>query len=599
MSFCMPELCMQLFIYLDTLNHQEQCESDSYSAADGSEAIFTLHESSDEEPTEEYWDVDIEDVLRDFDQEHLVEEERLQSISHSNIVLYMMLIFLLLWASFYGISATALNHLIQFLQYILSIITPSSPTVAALLTAFPTSLYMLKKFFKIDKDAFVKYVICPKCSSLYNFNECFETGRTDKVLPKVCNHVPYRYHPHLSHRKACGHRLLREVVTKSNKKFYPLKTYCYHSIEKSMIAVLGRADLLEQCEHWRSRNIPENVLADVYDGRVWKEFLTYKGRPFLTNKHNIGLMLNCDWFQPFEHTNYSVGVLYLVILNLPRTIRFKPENVLIVGIIPGPSEPNYSEINSYLRPLVKELNSLWTEGFTLPRNGDRIVIHAALLATVCDIPATAKIGGFVGHASKHACWKCSKVFPYDPSLKRVSFSGVQLAPPRDHDTHKQNALKTLTAVTPTQRHELELGTGSRFTQLMYLPYYDCVRFSIIDPMHNMFLGTTKRILHQQWLESGLISRKQLDEIQTIVAKCKIPCSAGRIPYKIASAFKSLTAEEWKNWTLLFSLIALKNVLPEDHLQCWQKYVSACSIFCSSILTLNEINTADNLMKSFF
>ena len=90
-----------------------------------------------------------------------------------------------------------------------------------------------------------------------------------------------------------------------------------------MTAVLSRADLLEQCEHWRNRNIPENVLADVYDGRVWKEFLTYKGRPFLTNKHNMGLMLNCDWFQPFEHTNYSVGVLHLVILNLPHVIRFR------------------------------------------------------------------------------------------------------------------------------------------------------------------------------------------------------------------------------------------------------------------------------------
>ena len=102
------------------------------------------------------------------------------------------------------------------------------------------------------------------------------------------------------------------------------------------------------------------------------------------------------------------------------------------------------------------------------------IIHAALLATVCDIPATAKIGGFVGHASKHACWKCSKIFPYDPSLKRVNFSGVQLGPLRDHDTHKQNALKTLTAATPTQQSELELHNGSRFTQLMYLPYYDCV-----------------------------------------------------------------------------------------------------------------------------
>ena len=139
--------------------------------------------------------------------------------------------------------------------------------------------------------------------------------------------------------------------------------------------------------------------------------------------------------------------------------------MLIVGIIPGPLEPSYSEINSYLRPLVKELNSLWTNGFTMLKNGERIVIHAALLATVCDVPATAKIGGFVGHASKHACWKCSKVFPYDPSLKCINFSGVHLGPLWDHDTHKQNALETLTAATPTQQSSLELDKGSRFTQL--------------------------------------------------------------------------------------------------------------------------------------
>lgn len=68
-------------------------------------------------------------------------------------------------------------------------------------------------------------------------------------------------------------------------------------------------------------------------------------------------MLNCDGFQPFKHTQYSVGVLYLVLLNLPRSLRFKPENVIIVGIIPGPSEPKLT-INSYLKPFVKELGKL-------------------------------------------------------------------------------------------------------------------------------------------------------------------------------------------------------------------------------------------------
>jgi len=131
---------------------------------------------------------------------------------------------------------------------------------------------------------------------------------------------------------------------------------------KSIYAVLNQGNLLDLCEHWRNRVIPEKILSDIYDGNIWKEFLNYKGTPFLSNPYNLGLMLNCDWFQLFDHSTYSVGILYLVILNLPRSIRFKPENIWIVGIIPGPAEPDYSELNSYLRPLVKELNYLWTDG---------------------------------------------------------------------------------------------------------------------------------------------------------------------------------------------------------------------------------------------
>ena len=56
---------------------------------------------------------------------------------------------------------------------------------------------------------------------------------------------------------------------------------------------------------------------------------------------------------------YSVGVIYLVIMNLPRVVRYKQENVLIVGIIPGPSEPH--DINSYLSAMVLDLVKLWNK----------------------------------------------------------------------------------------------------------------------------------------------------------------------------------------------------------------------------------------------
>ena len=186
-----------------------------------------------------------------------------------------------------------------------------------------------------------------------------------------------------------------------------------------------------------SRHVPEGILCDIYDGKIWKQFADSDETLFFSKPYHIGLMLNCDWFQPYHYSDYSVGVIYLVILNLPRSMRFKPENIIIAGIIPGPSEPKKNMLNSYLRPLVKELNFLWTDGCSVKHNSTWVKLRAALIATVCDIPATQKLGGFLGHNSHYGCWKCSKYFPYNESIGKTDYTGVELGSPRTHDEHKR------------------------------------------------------------------------------------------------------------------------------------------------------------------
>ena len=565
----------------------------------GSEEANSCNECSSTD--QEHWDDDdIEELLKDFEMsEDDIATSSDSNSSSDNALIRIILLFLFLWSSFYGISATALNHLIQFFHYLFVTISKCSSNLSVLTTLFPTSLYKAQNFYGVTNESFEKYVICKKCGSLHDFKDCFETiGST--THPKVCMHLPFRHHPHLSRRRPCGNKLIKEVITKKGKKFYPLKTYCYYSLLKSIPKILERNNMLDQCEKWRTRKIPTNIMADVYDGQVWKDFATVNGRPFLSEPHHLGLMLNCDWFQPFHHTQYSIGVLYLVILNLPRTIRFKPENIIIVGIIPGPNEPTANEMNSYLRPLVKELNALWTDGVQVSKaQGESCNLFAALITTVCDIPATQKLMGFTGHNSNHCCWKCKKVFHHSESLGRPDFSGSDIGDLRTHQEHKDNALKTLTAKTPTERSTRELDSGSRFTELMHLQYFDCIRFTIIDPMHNMLLGTAKRVLQNGWLENNLIRKKELEIIEERVSSCISPINIGRIPRKISSHFASLTADEWKNWTLMFSVITLHDILPRDHLACWQLFVSACSIYCSSIISLDDIDRANDLMHQFF
>ena len=286
-----------------------------------------------------------------------------------------------------------------------------SSFVAQLSIIFPTSIRGLQLYLTVNSNDFRRFVSCPKCHTLYEFEKCFVDKA--KTIPKVCSFSKLPNHPHRSRRQHCGSQLLRTAVTKDgDHKFYPLKVYCYKPLIESLQTLLSKPGVLNSCEHWRERKIPKDTFCDVYDGRVWEEFQHVNGSPFLAAPHNLGYMMNIDWFSPFKHTPYSVGAVYLSIMNLPRSKRFLKENMILVGLIPGPNEPPLN-INSYLEPLVEELKVLWSEGMVInmPDNpGQQVHLKAGLLCVACDIPAARKVCGFLGHMAKLGCSKCTEEF---------------------------------------------------------------------------------------------------------------------------------------------------------------------------------------------
>ena len=58
----------------------------------------------------------------------------------------------------------------------------------------------------------------------------------------------------------------------------------------------------------------------------------------------------------------------MVLVNLPREIRFRKKNVIIIGVIPGPKKPK-ENIIFFLKPLVDELLDLWN-GIIIKKNDD-------------------------------------------------------------------------------------------------------------------------------------------------------------------------------------------------------------------------------------
>ena len=122
--------------------------------------------------------------------------------------------------------------------------------------------------------------------------------------------------------------------------------------------------------------------------------------------------------------------------------------------------------------------------------------------------------------------------------------------------------------------------------------------NIVDPMHNMFLGTAKRMFKTVWVEEELLNLKHLETIQTRVDNILVPPTVGRIPRKISSQFSSFTADEWKNWITLYSIICLRDILPSEHLECWRHFVLACRYLCKRSISLTDIKIIDALLMQF-
>ena len=181
--------------------------------------------------------------------------------------------------------------------------------------------------------------------------------------------MSYPRHPYQARRRPCGSVLMKTMRSRAGKTFlYPKQVYCFKKVTDSLKDLINKPNFMENCEKWRNRStqLLHNVLGDCFEGRVWKEFQYVEREPFLAIPNNFGIMLNVDWFQPPLHGSESIGVIYMVVTNLPREERFKPENLIVVGIIPGPKDPKHY-INSFLQPLVDDLIDLW-DGVILDTN---------------------------------------------------------------------------------------------------------------------------------------------------------------------------------------------------------------------------------------
>ena len=142
------------------------------------------------------------------------------------------------------------------------------------------------------------------------------------------------------------------------------------------------------------------------------------------------------------------------------------------------------------------------------------------------------------------CSKCFKEFPRASLRDKLDFSGFDRESweQRSNEDHRVAAEKVHQAKTPSDAQTFASSSGARYSVLFQLPYYDAIRFALIDSMHNLLLGSAKHVL-KTWIEMGILSESDLERVQKRVNLVKPPSEIGCIQSKISEGFKGFTGDQ--------------------------------------------------------
>lgn len=354
------------------------------------------------------------------------------------------------------------------------------------LNKWPTDIRTASQAIHLDPDLLL-YANCTECCALYPLD-------SHGQYPQLCTHRETQG------SEPCGNHLT--AVSNEDGPPRVIKLFGYQSMKAWLGRLLSRPDIekvIAETTSQRRQPVFSRItklwapgpIKDIWDADVFRNFKGPDGRQWLDappTEARLIFSLFVDWFNPFGNKaagkSASVGAIYMVCMNLPIQLRYRTENVYLVGVIPGPHEPSIHHINHFLRPLIDELLSFWHTGIFFSRTADYLcgrLVRAAVIPLICDLPALRKIGGFAHFSSSEGA--CSHCLLSKDELDNFDIKSFRR---RDWAEHIRRALEWLHAPSEKAREKHWEVNRIRWSELLRLPYWNPTQFPIVDTMHNLF-----------------------------------------------------------------------------------------------------------------
>ena len=228
------------------------------------------------------------------------------------------------------------------------------------------------------------YVCCPSCHSLYPHSVTKTKKR--KALTSLDN-SDLKHHPtaasldrleltapaHCTHRQvpsgpACGQSLFNNVVINGNSDVIPRLKYEAQDLKQWVRRLLSRPAIEEQV-YKAFRRPRKEYMEDMWDAGHLCKILLKEGERFLpgpAHEARLAFSFSIDSFNPYHmkeaKQTVSSTAIWLILLNLLPHLRYRPDNMFLAGVIPGPKKPLLSDTNHSLKLLVDILLEFFDPG---------------------------------------------------------------------------------------------------------------------------------------------------------------------------------------------------------------------------------------------
>ncbi|KAJ3551842.1 hypothetical protein NM688_g4476 [Phlebia brevispora] len=340
-------------------------------------------------------------------------------------------------------------------------------------------------------------ICCPSCYALYPIEGSTTLSR--------CTHQP------TPSSDVCDAQLYRNRLIRDKSYESPVRTQLHQDMKAWMGRMLSHPGLEDEMDKaYMSRSQAGRERLDIWDAPALFRIPdpSIEGAPFVMPPTPVPgsapegryvFTLAQDAFNLYQmkeaKQHVTATAVYMCCLNLPPYLRFLPENVYLVCVIPGPGKPSLEQINHALAPLVDELLEFYTSGIWYLQTAKYLrgrLVRCALGPLVADLPAARQTAGFPNFNHLFFCSCCNLKLTEMENLDPSSWS------PRIWEDLKPYSRMWRDANSEAERTTIYDTYGIRWSELHRLPYWDPVFFTVVDSMHNHYLGLLQDHCRHIW-----------------------------------------------------------------------------------------------------